>query len=79
MICQPYQRVSEGVSSARAAPATAKDKARLVKAARIPDADGSGDRAATPAVRAVSETLRLELNGTEIRVLDIAPGLAETE
>jgi 3-hydroxy acid dehydrogenase/malonic semialdehyde reductase len=31
------------------------------------------------AVRAVSDTLRLELNGTEIRVSDIAPGLAETE
>jgi NADP-dependent 3-hydroxy acid dehydrogenase YdfG len=31
------------------------------------------------AVRAVSDTLRLELNGTEIRVCDIAPGMAETE
>jgi 3-hydroxy acid dehydrogenase/malonic semialdehyde reductase len=31
------------------------------------------------AVRAVSDTLRLELNGTGIRVSDIAPGLAETE
>jgi NADP-dependent 3-hydroxy acid dehydrogenase YdfG len=31
------------------------------------------------AVRAVSDTLRLELNGTEIRVSDIAPGMAETE
>jgi len=31
------------------------------------------------AVRAVSDTLRLELNGTEIRVCDVAPGLAETE
>jgi 3-hydroxy acid dehydrogenase / malonic semialdehyde reductase len=31
------------------------------------------------AVRAVSDTLRLELNGTQIRVSDIAPGLAETE
>jgi NADP-dependent 3-hydroxy acid dehydrogenase YdfG len=31
------------------------------------------------AVRAVSDTLRLELNGTEIRVSDVAPGLAETE
>ena len=31
------------------------------------------------AVHAVSDTLRLELNGTEIRVSDIAPGLAETE
>ena len=31
------------------------------------------------AVRAVSDTLRVELNGTEIRVSDIAPGLAETE
>ncbi|MFL5361770.1 MAG: SDR family NAD(P)-dependent oxidoreductase [Myxococcales bacterium] len=31
------------------------------------------------AVRAVSQTLRLELSGTDIRVTDIAPGLAETE
>ena len=31
------------------------------------------------AVRAVSDTLRIELNGTEIRVYDIAPGMAETE
>jgi NADP-dependent 3-hydroxy acid dehydrogenase YdfG len=31
------------------------------------------------AVRAVSQALRLELSGTDVRVTDIAPGLAETE
>jgi 3-hydroxy acid dehydrogenase / malonic semialdehyde reductase len=31
------------------------------------------------AVRAVSQALRLELSGTDIRVTDIAPGLVETE
>jgi 3-hydroxy acid dehydrogenase/malonic semialdehyde reductase len=31
------------------------------------------------AVKAISQTLRLELNGTDIRVTEICPGLVETE
>ena len=31
------------------------------------------------AVRAISRTLRLELNGEPIRVTEVAPGLVETE
>ncbi|TMA20703.1 MAG: SDR family NAD(P)-dependent oxidoreductase [Deltaproteobacteria bacterium] len=31
------------------------------------------------AVRAVSQALRLELSGTDVRVTDVAPGMAETE
>lgn len=40
---------------------------------------GAGYTAAKHAARAVTETLRLELNGTPIRVTDVAPGLVETE
>lgn len=42
-------------------------------------ANGAGYTAAKHAARAVSDTLRIELNGTAVRVTDIAPGLAETE
>ncbi len=31
------------------------------------------------AVKAISQTMRLELNGTDIRVTEICPGLVETE
>jgi NADP-dependent 3-hydroxy acid dehydrogenase YdfG len=41
--------------------------------------NGGGYTAAKHAARAVTETLRTELNGTPIRVTDIAPGLVETE
>jgi NADP-dependent 3-hydroxy acid dehydrogenase YdfG len=42
--------------------------------------EGGGVYAPTKhAVRAISQTLRLELNGTDIRVTDLAPGMAETE
>ena len=42
--------------------------------------EGGGIYAPTKhAVRAVSQTLRLELNGTDVRVSDLAPGMAETE
>jgi NADP-dependent 3-hydroxy acid dehydrogenase YdfG len=41
--------------------------------------NGAGYAAAKHAARAVSETLRLELNGTRVRVTDIAPGLVETD
>lgn len=40
---------------------------------------GAGYTAAKHAARAVSETLRLELLGTPVRVTDIAPGMVETE
>ena len=40
---------------------------------------GAGYTAAKHAVRAISRTLRLELNGEPIRVTEIAPGLVETE
>lgn len=40
---------------------------------------GAGYTASKHAVRAISETLRLELNGETIRVSEIAPGMAETE
>ncbi len=42
-------------------------------------AGGGGYTAAKHAVRAISRTLRLELNGEPIRVTEIAPGLVETE
>jgi NADP-dependent 3-hydroxy acid dehydrogenase YdfG len=41
--------------------------------------NGGGYTAAKHAARAVTETLRTELNSTPIRVTDIAPGLVETE
>lgn len=42
--------------------------------------EGGGVYAATKhSVRVISETLRLELSGTNIRVTEIDPGLAETE
>lgn len=42
--------------------------------------EGGGVYAATKhGVRVISETLRLELSGTNIRVTEIDPGLAETE
>ena len=40
---------------------------------------GAGYTAAKHAVRAITRTLRLELNGEQIRVTEIAPGLVETE
>lgn len=40
---------------------------------------GAGYTAAKHAARAITQTLRLELNGTPVRVTDVAPGLVETE
>jgi 3-hydroxy acid dehydrogenase/malonic semialdehyde reductase len=40
---------------------------------------GAGYTAAKHAVRAITRTLRLELNGEQIRVTEIDPGLVETE
>jgi NADP-dependent 3-hydroxy acid dehydrogenase YdfG len=40
---------------------------------------GAGYTAAKHAVRAITQTLRLELNGEPIRVTEINPGLVETE
>ena len=40
---------------------------------------GAGYTAVKHAVRAISRTLRLELNGEPIKVTEIAPGLVETE
>jgi NADP-dependent 3-hydroxy acid dehydrogenase YdfG len=40
---------------------------------------GAGYTAVKHAVRAISKTLRLELNGEPVRVTEIAPGLVETE
>ena len=40
---------------------------------------GAGYTASKHAVRAVSRTLRLELNGEPIRVTEVAPGMVETE
>jgi len=40
---------------------------------------GAGYTAVKHAVRAISRTLRLELNGEPIRVTEIAPGLVETD
>jgi NADP-dependent 3-hydroxy acid dehydrogenase YdfG len=42
-------------------------------------AGGAGYTAAKHAVRAITRTLRLELNGEPIRVTEINPGLVETE
>ncbi|HPW55009.1 MAG: SDR family NAD(P)-dependent oxidoreductase [Thermoanaerobaculaceae bacterium] len=41
--------------------------------------NGAGYTAAKHAARAVTQTLRMELNGTPVRVTDVAPGLVETE
>ncbi len=41
--------------------------------------NGAGYTSAKHAARVISQTLREELNGTAVRVTDIAPGLAETE
>jgi NADP-dependent 3-hydroxy acid dehydrogenase YdfG len=40
---------------------------------------GVGYTASKHAVRAVTDTLRLELNGEPIRITEIAPGMVETE
>jgi len=40
---------------------------------------GAGYASTKHAVRAITQTLRLELNGTPIRVTEIAPGMSETE
>ncbi len=40
---------------------------------------GAGYTAAKHAVRAITKTLRIELNGEPIRITEIAPGLVETE
>jgi NADP-dependent 3-hydroxy acid dehydrogenase YdfG len=40
---------------------------------------GAGYTAAKHAVRAITRTLRLELNGEQIRVTEIDPGMVETE
>ncbi len=48
-------------------------------AAFEPYAGGAGYNAAKHAARAVSDVLRLELNGQPVRVTEIDPGLVETE
>src|SRR5207253_5861651 len=40
---------------------------------------GAGYTSVKHAVRAITRTLRLELNGEPIRITEIAPGLVETE
>ena len=40
---------------------------------------GAGYTASKHAVRAITDTLRLELNGEPLRVTEIAPGMVETE
>lgn len=40
---------------------------------------GAGYTAAKHAERALTETLRLELNGEQVRVIEIAPGMVHTE
>jgi NADP-dependent 3-hydroxy acid dehydrogenase YdfG len=40
---------------------------------------GAGYAASKHAVRAITKTLRLELNGEPIRITEIAPGMVETE
>jgi hypothetical protein len=40
---------------------------------------GAGYTAVKHAVRAITRTLRLELNGEPVRVTEVAPGLVETE
>jgi hypothetical protein len=40
---------------------------------------GAGYTAAKHAVRAITKTLRIELNGQPIRITEIAPGLVQTE
>ena len=40
---------------------------------------GSGYTSSKHALRAISQTLRLELNGEPIRVTEVAPGMTETE
>jgi NADP-dependent 3-hydroxy acid dehydrogenase YdfG len=40
---------------------------------------GAGYTASKHAVRAVTDTLRLELNGEPIRITEIAPGMVETD
>lgn len=42
-------------------------------------AGGAGYTSVKHAVRAITDTLRLELNGEPIRITEIAPGLVETE
>ena len=48
-------------------------------AGRIAYEGGAGYTAAKHAVKVVTETLRLELNGSPVRVGEIAPGMVETE
>jgi hypothetical protein len=40
---------------------------------------GAGYTAVKHGARAVTQTLRIELNGTPVRVTDVAPGMVETE
>ncbi|TXJ06009.1 MAG: SDR family NAD(P)-dependent oxidoreductase [Aeromicrobium sp.] len=40
---------------------------------------GGGYTAAKHALKAITETLRLELNGTPVRITEIAPGMVHTE
>lgn len=48
-------------------------------AGRVSYENGAGYTAAKHAARAVTQALRLELNGEPIRVTDIAPGMVHTE
>src|SRR4051812_10750887 len=48
-------------------------------AAEVVYPGGGGYTAAKHAQRALAETLRLELNGERIRVVEVAPGLVHTE
>src|SRR5262249_18443085 len=42
-------------------------------------AGGAGYTAAKHAVRAITQTLRLEVNGKRVRVTEVDPGMVETE
>ena len=48
-------------------------------AAEVVYPGGAGYTAAKHAERALAETLRLELNGTQVRVLEICPGMVRTD
>ena len=48
-------------------------------AAEVVYPGGAGYTAAKHAERALAETLRLELNGTQVRVVEICPGMVRTD
>ena len=78
-----HQRRRAAAGHPHLLPAAGRPHAHIVNLGSIAGFEvypgGAGYTASKHAVRAITQTLRLELNGEPIRITEIAPGMVETE